>query len=484
MFKNLLMIKKISIFITFVFLFSSLSLAESYPPDFSELSARLSPAVVSISTIMSSEPNAPGAPKFPPGSPFEDFFNDFFEKRGDKRPPREKQPKQAMGSGFIIESSGLIVTNNHVIEDATSINVILTDGRTFTAELIGKDKKTDLALLKIETDEELPFVIWGDSDTAKVGNWVLAIGNPFGLVNTVTAGIISARGRDISAGPFDDFIQTDASINRGNSGGPLFNLDGEVIGINTAIFSPTGGSVGIGFSVPSSLAKSVIFQLKKYGKTRRGWLGVRIQTVTDDIAASLGLDKARGALISGVMPEGPAKMSGVKAGDIVLNFDGKDVEDMKSLPRIVAETEIDKPVTVEVWRNGRSMRLQVIVGEMEEDIKVSKKVSPQSNEVVTQEVLELGLLLSNITEDMRSKFGIPENVSGVLVVNVKAETDAAEKGILAGDIIIEISQNKVYTPSDVSMRVVEEINAERDFALILINRKGNLSYIAVKISKN
>jgi serine protease Do len=317
-----------------------------------------------------------------------------------------------------------------------------------------------------------------------VGNWVLAIGNPFGLVNTVTAGIISARGRDISAGPFDDFIQTDASINRGNSGGPLFNLDGEVIGINTAIFSPSGGSVGIGFSVPSSLAKGVIFQLKKYGKTRRGWLGVRIQTVTDDIAASLGMDKARGALISGVMPEGPAKMSGVKAGDIVLNFDGKDVEDMKSLPRIVAETEIDKPVTVEVWRNGRSMKLQVIVGEMEEDIKVSKKVSPQSNEVVTKEILELGLLLSNITEDMRSKFGIPENISGVLVVNVKSDTDAADKGILPGDIIIEISQNKVYTPGDVSMRVAEEINAERDFALILINRKGNLSYIAVKISKN
>jgi serine protease Do len=432
---------------------------------------------------MSSVPNAPGAPKFPPGSPFEDFFNDFFEKRGEKRAPRERKPQQAMGSGFIIDSSGLIVTNNHVIEDATSINVILTDNRTFTAILIGKDKKTDLALLKIETEDDLPFVKWGDSDTAKVGNWVLAIGNPFGLVNTVTAGIISARGRDISAGPFDDFIQTDASINRGNSGGPLFNLDGDVIGINTAIFSPTGGSVGIGFSVPSSLAKGVIFQLKKYGKTRRGWLGVRIQTVTDDIAASLGMDKASGALISGVMPDGPAKLSGVKAGDIVLNFDGKIVKDMKSLPRIVAETEIDKPVTVEVWRNGRSMKLQVIVGEMAEDIKVSE-VPQNSNEVVTKEVLELGLLLSNITEDMRSKFGIPEEVNGVLVVNVKSETDASEKGILPGDIIIEISQNKVFTPDDVSMRVLEEINAERDFALMLINRKGILSYIAVKISKN
>ena len=483
MFKNLLIIKKISILITFAFLFSSVSLADSYPPDFSELSSRLSPAVVSISTIMSSDPTAPGAPTFPPGSPFEDFFNDFFEKRGEKRAPRERKPQQAMGSGFIIDSSGLIVTNNHVIEDATSINVILTDNRTFTATLIGKDKKTDLALLKIDAEDDLPFVKWGDSDTAKVGNWVLAIGNPFGLVNTVTAGIISARGRDISAGPFDDFIQTDASINRGNSGGPLFNLDGEVIGINTAIFSPTGGSVGIGFSVPSSLAKGVIFQLKKYGKTRRGWLGVRIQTVTDDIAASLGMDKASGALISGVMADGPAKLSGVKAGDIVLNFDGKIVKDMKSLPRIVAETEIDKPVTVEVWRNGRSMKLQVIVGEMAEDTKVSE-VPQNSNEVVTKEVLELGILLSNITDDMRSKFGIPEEVNGVLVVNVKSETDASEKGILPGDIIIEISQNKVFTPDDVSMRVLEEINAERDFALMLINRKGILSYIAVKISKN
>ena len=264
----------------------------------------------------------------------------------------------------------------------------------------------------------------------------------------------------------------------------MFNLNGEVIGINTAIFSPAGGgSVGIGFSVPSSLAKGVIFQLKKYGKTRRGWLGVRIQTVTEDIAASLGMDKARGALISGVMPDGPAKLSGVKAGDIVLNFDDKIVKDMKSLPRIVAETEIDKPVTVEIWRNGRSMKLQVVVGEMAEDIKISE-ASPKNNEVVTKEVLELGLLLSNITEDMRSKFGIPENVNGVLVVNVKSDTDASEKGILPGDIIIEISQNKVFTPNDVSMRVLEEINAERDFALMLINRKGILSYIAVKISKN
>tara|TARA_B100000676_G_C18089845_1_gene858574 strand:- start:2172 stop:3623 length:1452 start_codon:yes stop_codon:yes gene_type:complete len=476
---------KIRVFLSTLFLvlvFSYSSLADSYPPDFSDLSARLSPAVVSISTTMSVEPNAPGAPKFPPGSPFEDFFNDFFEKRGGQRPPRERRPQQAMGSGFIIDSSGLIVTNNHVIEDAISINVILTDNRSFKAKLVGKDKKTDLALLKIDVENSLPTVEWGDSDTAKVGNWVLAIGNPFGLVNTVTAGIISARGRDISAGPFDDFIQTDASINRGNSGGPLFNLNGEVVGINTAIFSPSGGSVGIGFSVPSNLAKSVIFQLEKYGKTKRGWLGVRIQTVTDDIAASLGLNETKGALISGVMPDGPAKLAGIKSGDVIIKFDNKNVDDMRSLPRIVAETEIDKPVSVEVWRNGMPMKLQVIVGEMIEEQDVSAK-QPQNNNPESLEIEELGLLLSDISEDFRAKFNIPRDLNGVLILNVRSDTDASDKGILPGDIILEISQNKVFTPSDVEMRVNEEISSSRDFALLLINRKGTLSYIALKLSK-
>ena len=349
--------------------------------------------------------------------------------------------------------------------------------------IIGKDKKTDLALLKIESEDKLPTVKWGDSDTAKVGNWVLAIGNPFGLVNTVTAGIISARGRDISAGPFDDFIQTDASINRGNSGGPLFNLEGEVVGINTAIFSPSGGSVGIGFSVPSNLAKGVIFQLEKYGKTKRGWLGVRIQTVTDDIAVSLGLEETKGALISGVMPDGPAKIAGIKSGDVIIKFDEKIVDDMRSLPRIVAETEIDKPVSVEVWRNGMPIKLQVIVGEMVEEQEVSEKKT-QNNNPESIEVEELGLLLSDITQDLKSKFNIPNNLNGVLILNVRSDTDASDKGILPGDIIIEVSQNKVYTASEVEMRVNEEIKSSRDFALLLINRKGTLSYIALKLEKN
>jgi serine protease Do len=483
MLKYLFHLRTFLISYVLIIAFSLNSFADSYPPDFSELSARLSPAVVSISTTMSMDPNVPGAPKFPPGSPFEDFFNDFFEKRGGQRPPRERKPQQAMGSGFIINESGLIVTNNHVIDDAISINVILTDNRSFKAKLIGKDKKTDLALLKIDSEDKLPTVKWGDSDTAMVGNWVLAIGNPFGLVNTVTAGIISARGRDISAGPFDDFIQTDASINRGNSGGPLFNLNGEVVGINTAIFSPSGGSVGIGFSVPSNLAKGVIFQLEKYGKTKRGWLGVRIQTVTDDIASSLGLDETKGALISGVMPDGPAKLAGIKSGDIIIKFDDKDVEDMRSLPRIVAETEIDKPVSVEVWRNGMPIQLQVIVGEMIEEQEVSVN-KPKNNNPESLEIEKLGLLLSNISDDFRAKFNIPRNLNGVLILNVRSETDASDKGILPGDIIIEVSQNKVFTPSDVEMRVNEEINSSRDFALLLINRKGTLSYIALKLSKN
>jgi len=472
-----------SLIVSFVFIINfSLCSADTYPPDFSELAAKLSPSVVSISITMSNDPIAPGAPQFPPGSPFEDFFKDFFEKRGVPPRDRQQQPQQAMGSGFIIDPSGLIVTNNHVIEKAVSINVILTDSRSFKATLIGRDQKTDLALIKIDVEEELPIVTWGDSNKAKVGNWVLAIGNPFGLVNTVTAGIISARARDISVGPFDDFIQTDAAINRGNSGGPLFNLDGEVIGVNTAIFSPSGGSVGIGFAVPSDLAKGVIFQLEKYGKTRRGWLGVRIQTVTEDIADSLGLSDSKGALVSGVMPDGPAKMSGMKSGDVILEFDGKEVIDMKSLPRIVAETEIDKPVTVKVWRNGQPMNLQVVVGEMQEEIDISENKIQKQRE--PSEIEELGLVVSDITQEFKEKFNIPNNVQGVIVLNVDSNSDASKKGIIPGDIISEISQFSIFNVEDLKTKLQDEIKASRDFALLLINRKGTLTYMAVKINKN
>ena len=473
------------IFFLIIFSFSIPSYSDSYPPDFSDLAAKLSPSVVNISTILTSEPNAQGTPQFPPGSPFEEFFRDFFERRGEQvPPPQRRRPQQAMGSGFIISPEGLIVTNNHVIEGAKTINVILSDSRSFKASIIGKDKKTDLALLKIETGELLPSVQWGDSDSAKVGNWVLAIGNPFGLVNTVTAGIISARARDISAGPFDDFIQTDASINRGNSGGPLFNLNGEVIGVNTAIYSPTGGSVGIGFSIPSNLAKTVLSQLEKFGKTRRGWLGVKIQTVTDDIANSLGLLKTMGALVSFVFEDSPAALSGMQTGDVILKFDGKEVDEMRSLPRIVAETDINKPVKVEVWRDGKIINLSVLVGEMKEESEEgvsSKNQEPLSQPGEPERLAELGLVLSNITGDVRNEFSIPEEIQGVIVVSVDDNSDAANKGILSGDIIMEVAQNKVLSVEEIKMILNIEKRASRNFALLLINRKGNLSFIAIKI---
>ena len=469
----------------FVVFISTPAYTDNYPPDFSDLAARLSPSVVNISTTLAAQPNVQGIPQFPPGSPFEDFFRDFFEKRGEQRPPRESRPQQAMGSGFIIDEEGIVVTNNHVVEGAKVITVILSDDRSFKASLIGRDKKTDIALLKIDVDDKLPFVEWGDSDEAKVGNWVLAIGNPFGLVNTVTAGIISARARNIQAGPFDDFIQTDAPINRGNSGGPLFNLSGKVIGINTAIYSPSGGSVGIGFSIPSNLAKTVISQLKKYGKTKRGWLGVKIQTVTDDLASSLGLKKTMGALVSSIFPNSPAQSSGMKAGDVIIKFDGKEVKEMSVLPRIVAETDINKPVEVEVWRNGRSINLKVIIGEMEEQAEEKMALDSDdkgsSEDSKPEKVIELGLLLSNITSEVRNRFNIPDNLNGVIVVGVEPESDATTKGILPGDIIMEVAQNKVYSVYDVKMRILAEINASRDFTLLLLNRKGELSFIALKI---
>ena len=332
-------------------------------PDFSELASELIPSVVSVSVMITRDvsPNRPVPPQFPPGSPFEDFFKDFFERRGipGNPPPRQRRNETAAGSGFIIDKEGYIVTNNHVIANSSSITVILHDGTSLQAKLIGADKKTDLAILKVETDIKLKPVEWGNSDDAKVGNWALAIGNPFGLATTVTLGIVSAKARDINAGPFDDFIQTDAPINRGNSGGPLFNLKGKVIGVNTAIYSPSGGSVGIGFAIPSSLAEGIIDQLIDYGKTVRGWLGVRIQTVTPDLAESLGLNKAYGALVATTIPDSPAEKAGIKAGDIILKFNGQEVTEMRKLPRLVAEAKVNKNSELVIWRNEKMITKKV-----------------------------------------------------------------------------------------------------------------------------
>ncbi len=457
-------------------------------PDFSEMADELIPSVVSVSVIISRETvNQPRAPQFPPGSPFEDFFKDFFERRGIPRenipPQRPRRNETAQGSGFIIDDKGLIVTNNHVIAGASSITVVLHDGKSLQAKLIGADAKTDLALLKVKTDIKLKAVSWGNSDEVKVGNWAMAIGNPFGLVNTVTVGIVSARARDINAGPFDDFIQTDASINRGNSGGPLFNLKGEVIGVNTAIYSPSGGSVGIGFAIPSALAENIVEQLEEYGRTIRGWLGVRIQTVTEDLASSLGLDRPYGALVASVIPNSPAEKAGIKPGDVILNFNGSEVTEMRKLPRLVAETKVNSKSNVTIWRNEKKKSLKVVIAEMKEEEKEVK----ESKEKIDSEMLksdyfeQLGITLSSITQDVRMRQNIPENVSGLLVTKVEQNTDAEIKGIRPGDIIQQINQVSI---NDINAfrKIINSLKGSKKGVLLLVNRQGNINFVALKLN--
>ena len=459
--------------------------AQNGPTDFAELSDQLVPSVVNISTSQQVQQIGGGAPvpQFPPGSPFEEFFRDFFDRRGEEQPDNNQPAPRttSLGSGFVIDSSGYIVTNNHVISNADEITVTFADDTSLKATLVGRDLKTDVALLKVEPEQPLSAVNWGDSDAAKVGHWVVAIGNPFGLGNTVTAGIISARARDINAGPFDDFLQTDASINRGNSGGPLFNMAGEVIGINTAIYSPTGGSVGIGFAVPSNLAQNVVYQLREFGETRRGWLGVRIQTVTDDLAESLGLESTDGALVASVSEGSPAEDSGLQVGDVILKFDNKSVETMRRLPRIVAETQIGKEVEVELWREGQIVKVGVTVGRLDETAPVLASATPPPDAPITQQVPELGLTLSAITDELRQKFELPEDAKGVMVVQVDSASAAAEKGVRAGDVIVEVGQQEVTSPGEVADRVREHRDQDKNTVLLLLDRAGDLQFIAVRL---
>ncbi|MDP4797051.1 MAG: DegQ family serine endoprotease [Rhodospirillales bacterium] len=457
--------------------------AKGAPESFSDLAKKLLPTVVNVSTTQTIEGRpAQEMPQLPPGSPFEDFFKDFFDRNNNQQRPRKAT---SLGSGFIVDEKGYVVTNNHVIQDADEIWVILHDDTRLKAKLVGRDTKTDLAVLKVEYKDPLPIAPLGDSNVEQIGDWVIAIGNPFGLGGTVTAGIISARGRDINSGPYDDYLQTDASINRGNSGGPMFNMAGEVIGINTAIFSPTGGSVGIGFAIPTSTATPVIKQLIKNGEVRRGWLGVHIQSVTDEIAESLGLKDAKGAMIASVVEGGPAASADLKAGDVVLQFGGVDVLEMRRLPKIVADVEPDTTVEAVIWRDGKKKTMKVKVGALKDTTAEVAATAPAKQGGGTETSIDgIGIKVAKITDAMRQRFKIDQNAKGVLVTDVDADGPAAEKGLQPGDRIIQVSQSDVATPADVSRKVDEAKSQGRKSVLLRVENSQGLRFVAIRIDKS
>ncbi|AZO12266.1 MULTISPECIES: DegQ family serine endoprotease [unclassified Mesorhizobium] len=468
------------------------TIAADGPPSVADLAEHLLGAVVNISTSQTVKgtegPGAVPMPQLPEGSPFQDFFDDFFKNRGGDKGGGQKV--QSLGSGFVIDAEqGIVVTNNHVIADADDIEVNFSDGVTLKATLVGTDTKTDVAVLKVDPKgHKLTAVKFGDSTKMRVGDWVMAIGNPFGLGGTVTVGIISARNRDINSGPYDDFIQTDAAINRGNSGGPLFNSIGEVIGINTAIISPSGGSIGIGFSIPSQLAAGVVDQLRQFGETRRGWLGVRIQPVTDDIAESLGMATAKGALVAGVIKGGPVDNGSVQAGDVIIKFDGKDIHEMRDLPRVVAESPVGKAVDVVIVRKGVEQTVKVTLGRLEDGEKLAsgeKGNTDQDNgdkaaPVSTASVL--GMTIGELNEQTRQKFSIAADVSGVVITDVAKDSAAAERGIQPGEVITEIAQESVGTPKDVMDRIGALKDQGRKNALLMLaSKSGELRFVTIRM---
>src|SRR3954470_20409690 len=468
------------------------------PEGIADVAEKVIDAVVNISTSQTVEAKGSGGgsntmPQLPPGSPFEEFFDDFFKnrrgpggggkggERGDSGPPHKTN---SLGSGFVVDTSGVVVTNNHVIADADEINVILNDGTKIKAELVGVDKKTDLAVLKFKPTKPLVSVKFGDSDKLRLGDWVVAIGNPFSLGGTVTAGIVSAKNRDISSGPYDSYIQTDASINRGNSGGPLFNLDGDVIGVNTLIISPSGGSIGIGFAVPSKTVAGVVDQLRQFGELRRGWLGVRIQSVTDEIAESLNIKPPRGALVAGVDDKGPAKPAGIEPGDVVVKFDGKDVKDPKDLSRVVADTAVGKEVDVIIIRKGKEESRKVTLGRLEDTEKVQQAAAKTKEDPAEKPVTQkaLGLDLAALSKDLRTKYKIKDSVKGVIVTGVDGNSDAAEKRLSAGDVIVEVAQEAVTNAADIKKRVDQlKKDGKKSVLLLVSNGEGELRFVALSV---
>ena len=452
--------------------------AQTRPTTFADLADQVSPAVVNITTSTTVAVNTQPGPVVPEGSPFEEFFEDFLDRNGPNgRSPRRSQ---ALGSGFVISEDGFIVTNNHVIQGADEILIEFFEGFELEAELIGTDPNTDLALLKVESDTPLAFVPWGDSEASRVGDWVMAMGNPLGQGFSVSAGIVSARGRALS-GTYDDYIQTDAAINRGNSGGPLFNMDGQVIGVNTAILSPNGGSIGIGFAMSSRVAENVIGQLRDFGETRRGWLGVRIQDVTEDLADGLGLEEARGALVTDV-PEGPALEGGMESGDVILSFDGVDVDDTRGLVQQVANTAIGSEVRVLVFRDGKTETLRITLGRREEgEAAVPASINQEDELPSTTEFL--GLTVSGMTDELREQLGLDADVEGLVVADVAEDSEAFEKGLRVGDVITEAAQESVTNITELTARIDAAREAGRKSLVLLVRRNGDPRFVALSLDE-
>jgi serine protease Do len=489
-----------------LFAFPLAAQAQRGPDKIADVSEAVIDAVVNISTsqtVTAGGPTRPGqgpgqggegpqarpGPGLPPGSPFEEFFEEFFKNRrggpgGPGGPNADRGPRRvnSLGSGFVIDAEGLIVTNNHVIAEADEITAVFNDGSKLKAELIGKDSKTDLALLRVKPDKPLKAVKFGNSDKLRLGEWVIAIGNPFSLGGSVTAGIVSARNRDINSGPYDNYIQTDAAINRGNSGGPLFNLDGEVIGVNTAIISPSGGSIGIGFAVPSVTAMAVLDQLREFKEVRRGWLGVKIQQVTDEIAESLNIKPARGALVAGVDDKGPAKPAGIEPGDVIIKFDGKDIKEMRDLPKIVGDTPVGKDVPVIVVRKGKEETKTVRLGRLEDTPQQASVKTDQPAEEKSVVQKALGLNLAGMNDDLRKKFKIKDSVKGVVITAVDANSAAAEKRLNAGDVIVKVTDEEVTNPADVQKRIDQLKKDGKKTALLLVaNSDGDVRFVALTL---
>ncbi len=477
--------KKISgvfIFMVCLIVTPSLSIARGAPESFADLSEKLLPAVVNVYTTQNIKVDPNRSPR---STEFEDLFRRFMppgaqeEGRGGSSRPHVQQ-RRSLGSGFIIDASGIIITNNHVIKDADEVSIKLHDGTELKATVIGKDDKVDLAVLKVETDKDLPFVNFGDDTKSRVGDWVLAIGNPFDLGGTVTAGIISTRNRDIHSGPYDQYIQTDASINRGNSGGPMFNMDGEVIGINTAIYSQSGGNIGIGFAIPSTQAAKVISQLREFGHTKRGRIGVRISTVTDEIAESLGMDEAIGAMVNSVEDDSPASRADVKFGDIIIEFDGQKIETQRELPTVVANTVIGKTVKMVVLRKGEKLSLKITIEELDEsqpqDGDDGQGGSAENAETV------LGLTLNELDDQARTDLEIGEEIHGVLITAVDYDLGVEElRQIRRGDVIVEVTQKEVSSVDDVKEQIASLKKAGRKVILLSLYRRGTYFHVPLKL---